>query len=202
MSLLNLALLDSIDRGALLDHLYGDVSGCVSSVVGDVLGRPVGDAVGVGARAAEEEIRAAEVRHVDGLGSWMDGVLGSAGDYVWSSWESFKGLCGDFIDLLAGVYAAAGSLGGELAELTVLGATPVGVGGTFAPSVVPMLTQLKGSVSSLEGLLGSLRGLLGMVRFLGGQLGFLTLGVVGEWLSLAEGALSVVVAAVSAIPVK
>lgn len=197
-----MTLLDSIDRGALMDHLYGDVSGCVSSVVGDILGRPVGDAVGVGARAAEEEIRAAEVRHVDGLRSWMDGVLGSAGAYVWSSWESFKGLCGDFIDLLDGVYAAAGSLGGELAELTVLGATPVGVGGTFAPSVVPMLTQLKGSVSSLEGLLGSLRGLLGTVRFLGGQLGFLTLGVVGEWLSLAEGALSIVEAAVSAIPVK
>lgn len=202
MGLLNLTLLDSIDRGALMAHLYGDVSGSVSSVVAGVLGGGVRGAVGVGARAAEEEIRAAEVRHVDGLGSWMDGVLGSAGDFVWSSWGSFKGLCGDFIDLLDGVQGACSDLGFLFGEITTMAAVPAGPTSTFAPAGIPMVTQLKGSVSSLEGLLGSLRGLLGTVRFFGGQLGFLALGVVGEWLSLAEGALSVVVAAVSAIPVK
>lgn len=191
-----------VGMGSLTSLVYGDVMGSAGAVVASVessLGSVGAGAIGVGARAAEEEIRSAMRAHIEGLSALVSSGVNTGGVYLSGMWDMLVGLCKDFYGLVDGVYGSAETLGAEMGELTVLAATPAGVGATFAPSVVPMLTQLRGAVGGLLGQCKSASSLLGSIRFLAAQLGVINLEVFGAWLSLAEGLVSTVVAVVDAL---
>lgn len=193
--------LNDIKASAVSELLYknvlDDVTGVVDSVE-DSLQRP---ALGAVASVASAEMRAAELAHVSDLESFVGASVAKGQDVLKEAWDNFKTMCSDYVGMVGVLMSAGESLGALASEIAVMSAVPAGPTSTFAPAGIPMLTQLKGSVSSLKGLVGVLKSSLQTITMLGRQYGFIKLEGVAQWLSAATEALGMVDSLVSGIPV-